>query len=323
VCLGVQREHPSPAEGVHHQRRAEVLRELGSDAPDLLQRLRAHGVMRPDAHGRDRVMSAGLLRAVEDGLLEQSPTGGPARPRVGVADARRRDVADAGIRERADHLAQVARRRAMVGVELGDHVVVAVADMVVEEGEVALLGLRAARPGRAVVVRASVACGDAHAVCLAPAERLRGRRLVGEPDVVRVGQILAQHRPQRAGNHLPGLRRRLGDDDGHSQLRNAQRRVGARHPGQVQEEDTGQEQRPYEHGAVDNHSERGDDVAGLQPPAPEVRQRGEPQSEQRREHDPLARAHDRDQKAPAGLDTHIAHRCAALETAVGAHPKAD
>ena len=106
-----------------------------------LERRRPHGIMRADAARRIAGVGAGLSRSVEDCLGVQPPASGPGGVGVAVADARCGHVPDTRVRKRRHHPPQIVGRGNVIGVELGDDVVVAIAPVVVEEREVALLAL--------------------------------------------------------------------------------------------------------------------------------------------------------------------------------------
>ena len=122
------REDALPAVRAHHQRRREVLRELGAEAADLL------AAPRCARRSASRCSSARSRRCGRPASARAARPRRSSRPRadherfgVAVADARRGDVADMRVGERRDHPAQVVGHRHVIGVELGDDVVQAVA----------------------------------------------------------------------------------------------------------------------------------------------------------------------------------------------------
>ena len=282
VRHGIDREHPAPAAGGQHQGGREVLRQLWTKATDLLERGGSYRVVRSDARGRVLPRVSRLLRTVEGGLQVKAPSRSPAFGRVFVANARRGYVTNGRIAKRSNHLPQVSRGRNVIGVQLRDDVVIPVAPVVVEVGQIAFLAPGPTRPRRAVVALDSLPAGDLDAVLLAPAQGLRRRGLVRQPNVVGVGVVLPQHAVERFRQHDPRFGGRLGHDDGRSQPRDRETRIRPLHPIREEEEPS----RQKEHLAEDHH--RNDDhpgwshpVIALKPPDPEDDHGADPDCQER------------------------------------------
>src|SRR5690606_32614254 len=150
----------APPAGVKDERGRMVFGEFRAEAAHLAKRRRADRVMRTDAERRPSGIVSGLQRAVHTRFDIQPSARGPAPIRVGVADAWGGDIPDPGIRERSDGVAQVIRRRDMIGIELRNEVVVLVSEMIVEIGEVALLAAGTPWPCFAVVLGDPVPGGE-------------------------------------------------------------------------------------------------------------------------------------------------------------------
>lgn len=151
--------------------------------------------MRADAHGREAAGIAKLENAVKRRLRLQARARGPTGRGIGRADRGRADIAHGWVGKGADHLAQVAGLRHMVGIKLCHDVVIAIAPMVVEIGKVALLAAGAARPCLVVIARIALAAGNPDAVARAPCAGQIIGVFIGQPCVMRV--ILRQHGVQR------------------------------------------------------------------------------------------------------------------------------
>ncbi len=300
--FGVDREYALPSVGAEDQRCGEVLGELGTQAADLLERGRAHGVVRADATGRKTGVRPGLGRPVQHRLRVQSPPGGPGGVCVAIADAGGRHIAHSWVDKRRRHPPEVIGRRDMIGIELGDDVVVAISPVVVEEREVALFAFRSPRPCRVVVLGDPFAARHVNAVQGTPIDDLVGEFFIGEPDVVRVRELLREHRFERRAHELPGLRWRFGDDDRRSQPRNLDRGLGPTHPQQEEEEpQRHRDEVESEHDAVRHQAGDRDPMHGREPPLPEEDRGCQPKRGDDREHETIVRPERVDESAGAQL----------------------
>ena len=253
-----------------------------------MQGRRAHRVVRADAA---RSAVSGLRRSVQHGLDIQPPASRPGPLGVAVADARCGDIPNERIAERGNHTPQVVRRRYVVRVELGHHVVEVVTPPVIEVGEVPLLAAGPPWPGRPVVGGRAIARGDPHPIVGAPLARLDVGTLVRQPGVKREREFLDKHRFERLAHHLPWLTGRLRDDHCRPQLRERQIRVWPLHAPDPEEEPQREEQHlDRQQRYVDRQGDGRDPMPGLQAPRPRPRRQDRPRQHQTRQVQPLATA---------------------------------
>ena len=74
-----------------------ILRQLRSNAANLLQGLSPDRVVAANTEGRPVVVVARLKRAVQGGFRPETGTGGPANLRINITQARGGDVANSGV----------------------------------------------------------------------------------------------------------------------------------------------------------------------------------------------------------------------------------
>ena len=99
------------------------------------------------------VVQPHLQWAMQNTFSIQTSSSDPAGGGVSIADGRCSDVANLGICEWMRHRSQITGLRSVVSVELNNHVVPAIAVMVIEECEVPFLAATAPGPSAVVVVR--------------------------------------------------------------------------------------------------------------------------------------------------------------------------
>src|ERR1700752_2394101 len=113
--------------------------------------------MRPDAHGRPRTVATGLHSSVKNSFRPEACTGDPTMLSIVIANRGCGDVADLWISERRKNGFQVTFFGLVIAVGLDHEVVIFIAPVIVEIGQVALLALHPPRKIQVVIFRDSLA----------------------------------------------------------------------------------------------------------------------------------------------------------------------
>ena len=172
-----------------------ILSQFWPQTADLAKCACPDGVMGADAQRSKPGRISGLQRSMGSGFRKQSSANRPTPLRIRIADARRGDIPDTRVCERPDHLLQIVDSGPVIGIHLDHEIIILVAIMIVEVGEVSLLAASPARPCKTMIIRNTLSTGDVDAVFPAPSDRFLAWIFIGQPRVV--GMILGERRFER------------------------------------------------------------------------------------------------------------------------------
>jgi hypothetical protein len=176
------------------------------------------------------------------------------------------DVADLRISERRKNGFQVTFFGLVIAVGLDHEVVIFIAPVIVEIGQVALLALHPPRKIQVVIFRDSLAAGDRDTMLCTPGPGFFRWIFVGDPGVMGK-RIVFQHTDEGPPGDRPGLRRSLSHNHGHPpRFGDLYGQIGLFHPANEKVSVSGHQKGPTDDEGVKEKSDRIKNVGRPAPP---------------------------------------------------------